>query len=206
MTQKDPFRAESSYPVGAFGVIFSETIVKVVTSGGTGVLTLAVAIIGLVLAIVSLLWQLFSFRLQGPRLRITLKKGYFGVGNLVSSPIGVDADVQMAAQGLTEKLIGVEVQNVGRMPISIDGATAKLENGMMFTETNLSLNPAIGTRIEPHSTETWWVRWDNVIRMATASAAINSKWQRAQQVRMQVKPAAGKLRETKEHLLVSPHQ
>ena len=133
------------------------------------------------------------------------QEGIYGYRwKLVSSPVGLDADSQMASQGLAQKLIGVEVRNVGRLPISIDGAEASMENGASFTETNFPANPPHGARIEPHSSESWWVRWEAVVAMATASAAVKPEWNRPQEVRMVVRPSAGKRKRTKEISMVSP--
>lgn len=185
-------------------MLAAQIIVKVVApSSGTNTVTLVIAVLGLVAALGSLLWQWFSYRLAGPRLKVALRRGYMGPGNLVSGRADFDASAQMALQGLTEQLIGVEVQNVGRLPISIDGAQAKFESGMLFGET-LTINPVVGMRLEPHSSESWWVRWDALVAVATASAAANPKWNHPQKIRMVVSPAAGKKKETKEHVLIRP--
>jgi hypothetical protein len=185
-------------------VLLAQVVVKVVNTGGAEAVTLAVAIVGVVLSSAALMWQWFSYRLGGPRLRVELKKGYAGVGQLVSSPVNVEADAQMAAQGLNEKLLGVEVKNVGRLPISIDSAVARAENGASFSNPGLPLNPEQGFRLEPSSSASWWVSWNAVRAMISATAAVKPEWNRPQKVWMVVRPAAGKDVKTKQHLIVSP--
>lgn len=187
-------------------MLAAQVMVKVISQpSGTNVATLVIAVLGLLTALGSVVWQAVSYSRSGPRLRITMKRGYVGMGQMVSGPVKLDSTKQMADQGLTERFVGVEVTNVGRLPISIDGAEARMENGMAFMETGLSINPPAGTRIEPHSSKSWWVRWEMAVAMVQTTAAIGSeKSNRALKVRMMVKPTVGKPLTTKEHISISP--
>jgi hypothetical protein len=183
-----------------------QVVVRVVDEGANW-LTLTVAVAGVLLAATSLIWQWLSYRLGGPRLTVSLRIGYYepGQGQLVSSSVsgGDLLDAQMAAQGLTVKLLGVEVLNVGRMPITIDTAQAMCESGVAFSEVGGAWNPPSGSRLEPHSSQSWWVQWDQVLRMVTASSAI-PKWNRPQKVWMELRAATRKSIRTKESVSVAP--
>ena len=110
----------------------------------------------------------------------------------------------MASQGLTTLLIGVEITNVGRLPASVHSAAAKTEFGVSVEELSLAVNPQSGVRLEPHSSVTWWVQWQSVQTAASVWALSHPEWNRAQKVRMVVRPAVGKHIETKESIPLRP--
>src|SRR5258708_9232705 len=83
--------------------------------------TLAIAVLSLVLAALSLGWQAATFFLEGGRVRAEFRPGAMGPGGLITlrrgAPFPVE-DAQMAAShGFTPPLVAAEVRNVGRLPV-----------------------------------------------------------------------------------------
>ena len=69
-----------------------------ISASSDSAITLGIAVAGLLLAMASLVWQWVTFRLNGPRLKLVLKRGYSGGGQLVSALAELDSTAVMAMQ------------------------------------------------------------------------------------------------------------
>src|SRR4051812_15126384 len=120
---------------------------------------LAVASLGVLLGGASLIWNLFEFRLTGPHVKVTLLFGAVGPGGLVSKrePLTPNDMGNLASQGFTEPLVGVEVVNDGRSPTTVTRFSCQVTGGFGFVKPGLSINPELPCRIEPHTTTTFWI-------------------------------------------------
>lgn len=86
--------------------------------------TLVVAIVGLTLSAVSLVWQWATFFLAGPRVRVRLHEGlaHPGGAGVVLAPHEAYTEeglASLAAQGFTEPVFGIEVINLGRLATTV---------------------------------------------------------------------------------------
>lgn len=152
--------------------MIARTIVKVIQQPPKDTVTEVVAIIGLIAALASLAWQAGSYWLGGPRLKLELLWGYWDGGNLMSAQIDHPTDQMMAAQGMRTKLIGVRVTNRGRMAITVDQVMAQAESGVAFGSPGQAYNPQPKFRLEPHSSETWWVDLAGAVAAIRAYATV----------------------------------
>ena len=118
------------------------------------VATLVIAVLGLVLSIVSLIWQAATFVLSGSRVRAELKHGARNADVVVSGPPGWQ---RVASQGLGEEVIGIEVRNVGRMAASIDSVQAALPRGTKTTLLQSFIGPPLPHRLDPQSVASWYL-------------------------------------------------
>jgi hypothetical protein len=130
------------------------------------VVTLVLASVGLGLALASLGWQAATFVLSGSRVRVELLLGAAdpatlrtGRGMLVTYPLDKwtpDTVALHVGQGMTEPLLFVEARNVGRMPATVEKITAYLTNGVGL-EPTMHAHAPLPFRLEPGSSEKWWV-------------------------------------------------
>jgi hypothetical protein len=150
--------------------------------------TLVVAVLGLLLSIVSLIWQAATYVLSGSRVRAELKYGSRNADVVVSGPAGWR---RFAAQGLDEEVIGIEVRNVGRMAASIDSIHAALPRGTKTTMLQSIIGPPLPHRLEPQSVASWFLPLEPV-RAIVGTAAEVFKRRNPSQVWMEVM-VAGKV-------------
>jgi hypothetical protein len=133
------------------------------------VIALVIGGIGLVLAVVSLTWNLVEYRLSGPRVKVNLLVGAGNAGGIVSTrDTSTDRSV-FVSQGFTNPLVGVEVANVGRAATDVQSFTPKLSNGFGYYEPEFPGNPPLPHRLEAHATQTRWVPLHGVRAAAFAS-------------------------------------
>jgi hypothetical protein len=80
--------------------------------------------LSLLVAALSLGWQIAVHQLEGRRVRVTLVHGAAGRGSVVTSKVGRTGapsnHARLAEQGFTEAVIGVAVTNLGRAPVRVD--------------------------------------------------------------------------------------
>lgn len=123
--------------------------------------TLVIAIIGLILAVVSLLWQAATFVLSGPRVKVRLREGIRGDhGGALLGPIEnytADGLAALTAQGYSEHVLGIEVVNTGRLPATIRTWGLRFGNRAVYTHNLDPRNPPLPHRLEPATSEVWYV-------------------------------------------------
>jgi len=134
--------------------------------------TLVIAVLGLVLAVVSLTWQAATFVLSGSRVRAELKHGARNAGVAVTGPPGSQQLKSLAAQGFTEEVIGVEVRNVGRLAATVDRVQAAIAGGIKLEMLRELAGPSLPHRLEPQSAASWFVPAAPVRRAVATSAQV----------------------------------
>jgi hypothetical protein len=144
-------------------------IVKPVAGGGDWATTL-IAVVGLVLAVGSLIWQAASFRLSGSRVSVDIGEGARHVsGTAVVSAPGPALRNQMqamVAQGFTDPVLAVEVRNRGRSPTNVLAVAVAFDNGASYSST--TFEPPLPFRLEAESEETWYFNRAEVLAAAVA--------------------------------------
>jgi hypothetical protein len=103
----------------------------VVHVSGAGWPTLALALVGLILSLLALAWQAYSFAASGSRIRVELRRGLRGLGAVVTFPDEAPAwhFEQARDQGLTEPVYAVKVNNTGRGGTSITSVELAFSDG-----------------------------------------------------------------------------
>jgi hypothetical protein len=151
---------------------------------------LIIAITGLVLASLSLGWQVAAWTLTGGRVRLTLKHGVATGAATITKPIGPDGALANPAElsidrgsGGTEVLV-VHVRNVGRMTLTVERYGAELlqprdgsllgmllpRRGMVsFTPVGDVIGPPLPHPMEPGTSATWLVKMYDVRAMVHAA-------------------------------------
>jgi len=120
-------------------------------TSGLEIVTLVVAILGVLLALASLVWQAATFALSGSRVRLLLRQGALkrmrGGTVRISGPLqptASDYEV-MRSQGLEEPVLIVEVSNRGRMAVSVENITAVSEDGWGVQARRGSREPVVAS-------------------------------------------------------------
>lgn len=138
--------------------------------GVVDVLTLIVAILGLVLAVVSLAWQIAQHQLAGPRVRVRLLWGCMGNGRVATGPVEGTLDA-FRHSGISHPVfvMAVEGRNVGRMPIDVTGFGVELNGFISYSLAGWQHNPALPHRLEPGSEVTFYVPLEDIQRAVDLS-------------------------------------
>jgi hypothetical protein len=134
---------------------------------------LAVAIVGIVLASISLSWQAFVFVLSGSRVRADLHHGARDASGVVSGLPGTQSLQSLAEQGFSVEVIGVEVFNVGRLAIQVTRVSAALANGVSVSALAGTIGPDLPYRLEAQSSASWFLPAEPIRRAVHASATIS---------------------------------
>lgn len=170
------------------------------------VITLVIAIVGVVLAAASLSWQAATFVLSGHRVRVSLRYGAIrreplGRAIRTTAPLTVDAAHarMMAEQGFTEPVLVALVRNVGRMAVSIERVEAGFDDGWSFSRLEDPENAPLPYRLEPGASEAWHVEAEPLQMVVDADG-------QPRRARMTVALGTGSVLRTKESVLVTPRQ
>lgn len=119
--------------------------------------TTILAAVGVVLAMASLAWQAWSFRIAGSRISATvargLKRGNAVVMTSSTDSTGSDVDA-LTKQGFVSPVVAVRVYNAGRGSTSIVGILLSVGRGSGITDAKL--DPPLPFRLEGESEKTWY--------------------------------------------------
>jgi hypothetical protein len=131
----------------------------------TDTAALVVAVIGLSLAIASLVWQAATFSLSGPRVRVYLAEGLRNpvTGALMLSPLDAypaHTLQQLQASGFSEHVVGVQAVNHGRLAATVVGWSLDFGAGPSHVNPGDPRNPPLPYRLESHSDATWYTQLD----------------------------------------------
>jgi hypothetical protein len=132
---------------------------------------LAVAVVGLVLAALSLGWQLASFFLAGPRVRVHIREGFRGADSVLVGPPSTYTEKGLRdfeARGY-EAVLGIEATNLGRLPASVVSVRFEIGNDQAayIPAPGEPMNPQLPHRLDSHSVAAWWApreEVENIVR------------------------------------------
>jgi hypothetical protein len=151
--------------------------------------TLAIAVLGLVLSVVSIVWQIAEHRLSGARIKVDLRWGAIGDRGIVSGEVGRDLGLGQFP-GLTERVFVVVARNVGRLPVDIAGVAIRFRGDISYRSTERWIhNPTLPHRLEAGSAMTFYLSHDDVMA-GVAAAQVIAPGRRT--LRGQVELATGK--------------
>jgi hypothetical protein len=166
--------------------------------------TFAIAVVGVVLGGLSLGWQLFSFALSGPRVRVTFQQGLLGpLGVMVAPPSVYTATGRQAleAQGYDEHVLVIEAINAGRFPATVEDWSTAFSNGATWSNPRDPRNPTLPYRLEPGTSSRWITDADRLMRFAGAFADSSD---RAVTARAVIRLATNKRLRSRNALIVRP--
>ena len=131
-------------------------VLTVVVHTGGDPVTTVLAVLGIVLALLSLAWQAVSFRLSGSRVTVELRTGMRNAISAVTTPaLATPFHLDhLRAQGFTDRVLAVQVKNSGRSPTSVVSVDVRYVNGAIYTET--AFEPRLPFRLEAESEQTWF--------------------------------------------------
>lgn len=98
-------------------------------------LTLAIAILGLVLSVAGLVWQAVTFRLEGPRASCELRTGLRGRDGYLTSVIEPGWWTNLAGmqdEAYRIPIVALTIRNTGRAPTTVSRYYVKTDNGIQF--------------------------------------------------------------------------
>lgn len=162
-----------------------------------------ISVFSLAIAACSLGWQVAVWTLSGRRVRLRLLhgvagRGGFAVGAVDRSETTLDL-TSMRRQGWDgPEVIGVEVVNVGRAPVSVRGYSVQaIGGGMSLRPVGDIVGPALPFRLEPGESETWYSDARDARALLSSLAAIGRQ---SRSVRMAVSLGTGQERATRRKL------
>lgn len=125
------------------------------------VVTLVIAVVGLILSVASLCWQIAQHRLSGPRVRVELLWGGIAHDRAVTGPIQGTLEVFRHA-GVDTAVVAVKGRNHGRLPIDITGFTVEMDGGGGYSLPGWQPNPSLPHRLESGSEVTFYVPFEDL--------------------------------------------
>jgi hypothetical protein len=121
--------------------------------------TLVIAVVGVTLGALSLIWQATTWLLTGPRVKVSLREGFRGPGGAILGPRALYTDAGLAAlrrQGFTDPILAIEAVNVGRLPTTVRSWSIVFGNRAAYENQADPRNPQLPYRLEPHSSASWY--------------------------------------------------
>jgi hypothetical protein len=161
---------------------------------GFAVVTLVFAVLGVVLAVVSLVWQAVTFLLGGARVKTRLLLGGLGPGGAILWELG-DESAELSPEDLP--VVAVEVTNSGRTDLDVVGWGLDYGRGLTFIPSPWSPNKELPFRLKHGSQQIWFVKREDADHAANAVG-------RAHAVSGFVRLGTGHTERTKEQLDVAP--
>lgn len=167
---------------------------------------LAIAILGLLVAGLSFGWQIATWALSGRRVDVRLLHGVQGRGGFAVGEVGRDSRARdmssMRAQGWNgAEVIGIEVINIGRAPVTIKSYSVHaVGGGMAYTPHGDIIGRGLPYRLEAGESETWYSDMQDARALLHALPAIGKS---ASRVRMSVSLGTKQERRTRRTLRVT---
>lgn len=143
--------------------------------------SLWVAVLGVVLACLSLGWQAATYVLTGGRVKVTLLLGAMGNGGMVTgSPDKLKHGWfdRVAEQGYRSPVVAVKVANVGRQPVTVAQWSVVCPLAGSVTPVGNSIGPALPHRLEVGESATWAVDMHNVHTFMEATRKVLAEGRR----------------------------
>lgn len=130
------------------------------------------ALIGLVAAVASLVWQAVTFTLSGIRPQCKMAHGAINPGQQYATYPIVGRTLQLpssaVAQGFTEEALFVTVHNAGRLPFTVKNWRLVLEGGVSTGVLNNPFGPTLPHRLDVGEEATWAIEMNQVRQVADA--------------------------------------
>lgn len=134
-----------------------------------------VAALSLVMAALSLGWQIAQYLLSAGRPKATLLHGLSTGGEAYSGPVGSDQERfnlgGLRKQGMTGiEVVGVQVTNHGRAPVIVESVSLRPRGGSMsFMPIGERIGPELPHKLDPGANASWFLDHAHAVRLAEAS-------------------------------------
>lgn len=171
-------------------------------------LTLSLAGLSLLVAALSLGWQIAGYLLEGRRVRVTLLHGAQGPVGVAVGPVKRDQKPNnlsgLRAEGFEgTEIIGITATNIGRAPITIERYTVHSDKGgMAFTPMGIRIGPEFPFRLPPGESQSWYAEMRDARTLIHSVNAVRAA--RATSVYMSVTLGTGDQKSTKRRIRVTP--
>lgn len=132
----------------------------------------------LLLAGLSLGWQVAQWLLSAARPRAELRHGLLARGSIVCGTVskeGVGCDVaQLLMQGFTgSEVLGILVTNHGRASLSVDRVAVRARGGKMSLVPTTTFGPDLPYTIQPGTNASWYMPLEQAEMLLAAARAAN---------------------------------
>jgi hypothetical protein len=139
--------------------------------------TLLIAALSLVLAALSLGWQVAQWLLSGGRAKATLMRGVWQGSGAYVGPVtksGTFELEQFRRQGIDgPAVVGIQVTNRGGALVMVENVAMCPRGGVMrFVPVGERLGPDLPYRLEPGSNASWYMTADHATRLAESSRKV----------------------------------
>jgi hypothetical protein len=165
--------------------------------------TLIVSIVALGLSATTLTWQVAQFVLGASRPVVELRYGAHNGFGALTAPVRVDRGAidfeELTAQGYNQALLAVQVQNRGRLAVSVMNWSIAFDNGAFFNYPDWQLNDRtpLPFRLEPGAEATWLCPADAVHSAAQVFTA-------ATRARASVSLGTGRIVKSNNYIVFDP--
>lgn len=137
--------------------------------------TFVVAVLGILLAALSLGWQGASYVLAGRRVKMELLRGAIDPqnGDMVTGPVNGDSNFadNAAEEGFSERITAIRVRNVGRIPVTVTSwALTCSPKGLTYSPIGATIGKASPHRLDAGDAEVWAVRSEVIHRLVITSS------------------------------------
>lgn len=139
---------------------------------------LIISALSLVLAALSIGWQIAQYLLSAGRPKATLLHGLVSESEAYSGPVrpdgrGFDID-GLRSQGLTGfEAVGIQVTNHGRAPVIIESVKLHPRGGAMsLIPVRERVGPDLPYKLEAGANASWFLDYDHAARLAHSSREV----------------------------------
>jgi hypothetical protein len=139
---------------------------------------LFIAAISLLVAGLSLGWQVAQWLLSAGRPKATLVHGIIERAGAYVGPVGDGGKRHnlrsLRQQGMSgPEVVGIQVTNHGRAPVTVEGVSVRTRGGVMsFVPHGDRIGPDLPHRLEPNTNASWYVALDRGVLLASSSREV----------------------------------
>ncbi len=138
---------------------------------------LLLSALSLVLAGLSLGWQIAQWLLSAGRPKATLLHGMLQGSGIYSGRVknGRPHDLaSLRSQGINgPQVVGIRVTNHGRAPVSITRVAVQARGGQLsLNPVSEIVGPPLPHQLQPGTNEAWYVAAEDAVRLATSSREV----------------------------------
>lgn len=141
-------------------------------------IALVISLLSLVIAALSIGWQIAQYLLSAGRPKATLLHGLVSTSTAFTGPVGTD-EKKRSIEGLLNQgisgveAVGIQITNHGRAPVIIEKITLFPRGGTMsLVPLRELLGPDLPYKLEPGANSSWYVDYSHAIRLIASSREV----------------------------------
>lgn len=139
------------------------------------IVTLVIAILGLVVSVIALTWQIVAWRLTGSIVKVELLAGALGRGAAVCGPMDSFRPDNLVREGFQAMVFVIRARNVGRIAVDVTHwsvATSKPDS-WQYMLPGFQPNPSLPHRLEAGSSVDFYVPMREVFAAFYAASKVS---------------------------------